>query len=320
MNVLLVRLLGGEPLLREDACDIIEQLHSFKFSKMFTTNGSLMTLPVAKALHGSGFCLVNVSLDGPESIHDAHSGVPGSYAKVIHAIECLKQSGLRVAVISVLNKMNVAAIVETLRIVNEMGVGIFKIIPLVRIGRARENAQLQLSYEQWCEFYLWLTEQKVAKKSGFEKIQLVFCNCNYCTWEMYYPLPAESRKRLLKEAWGIDLDVSVRSPGGLHCVSGIDRLVIMANGDIYPCEEMFHVEHMKAGNLRDNSLADIWHRSARLRKLRGFTQNDIIGPCADCDNPYCSGTNLGEAYLETGTISGSDLRCPEAKVNNHEVR
>jgi len=280
---------------------------------MLTTNGSLITDAIAKTLYKSQFCLVNVSLDGPKSLHEAHAGVAGCYPKVIRGIECLKRHGLRIAIICVLTRLNVNGIEETLRIAHELKADVFKIIPLVRIGRARENTNLQLSYEEWCDFYIWLTNQKISGGAHFKNIRLVFCNCNFCTWEMFYPLPARSRKRLLKKAWNVDLDSPPHTEGGLHCYAGIDRLAIMANGDVYPCEEMFHIENMKAGNIAKNSISNIWRRSPALRNLRSFTRKDIVGTCAVCTNPYCSGTNRGEAYLETGSIMGPDTRCPKAK-------
>jgi radical SAM protein with 4Fe4S-binding SPASM domain len=320
MNVLLVRLLGGEPLLRSDIVEIIEHTRSYPFAKMLTTNGSLMTREVARSLKLSGFGLVNVSLDGRGALHDAHSGIPGSYPKVVSGIEQLRRHGLRVAAISVLNRQNVGVIEDTVRLVDELDVDILKIIPLVRIGRARQNTDLQLGYEEWCEFYRWLTEQRIAHRERFKKIQLVFCNCNFCTWEMFYPLPEASRKEQLMKAWGIDLGEPMRTEGGLHCVAGLDRLAIKANGDVYPCEETIQVTSTKAGNLRDASLSTIWHHSPVLQTLRGFDRTAIDGPCAACSNPYCSGTNLGEAYLETGTIKGSDTRCPRAREYSDAMR
>jgi radical SAM protein with 4Fe4S-binding SPASM domain len=314
MNVLLVRLLGGEPLLRKDIIQIIEGLRPFRFSKMLTTNGSLVTDAIAKALYKSAFCLVNVSLDGPKRLHEEHAGVTGCHSKVIGGIEHLKRRGLRVAIISVLNRMNVSAIEETLRIAHDLNVDVFKIIPLVRIGRARENTGLQLSYAEWCDFYVWLTHQRISRSAYFKNVELVFCNCNFCTWEMFYPLPARSRKQLLKKAWGVDFDSLPHIEGELHCFAGIDRLVIMANGDVYPCEEMYHIESMKAGNVTKDCISHIWKQSSALRTLRSLTRKDIVGPCGVCTNPYCSGTNRGEAYLEAGSIMGSDMRCLKAKA------
>ena len=79
-------IMGGEPLLRKDVGEIVRHLKRRGVHASLNTNGWL----VAERIDDIGpLDLVCVTLDGPEEIHDRQRH-PGSYARVIRAIEVLR--------------------------------------------------------------------------------------------------------------------------------------------------------------------------------------------------------------------------------------
>jgi MoaA/NifB/PqqE/SkfB family radical SAM enzyme len=90
-------LTGGEPTLRDDMLDICRIFHQANNCRTIgiATNGLLpeRLLRFCEAVLGElqlDSLSVQVSLDGPESIHDAIRGVPGGYRKAIASLDGLR--------------------------------------------------------------------------------------------------------------------------------------------------------------------------------------------------------------------------------------
>lgn len=314
LNILLIRLFGGEPLIRPDIIQIIDLLRNYRFNTRINTNGYFVTNEIARKIKTSNVGWVNVSLDGPKHIHEEHCGIPNSFERVIAGIEILKRRKIRVGLEFVLNSSNIKYFYETLKIASTLKVDKFRILPLTIVGRACDQTKgWSLSYEEWKEFYLELTAKKIGNRLIFKDVSIDTFDCNYCSWQLYYPLPEEKRSELLRAAWGIDLDSATEAPGGLRCTAAINCCAIISNGDVYPCDQMMGIKDLNSGNIRQAGLKEIWNDSVVFNKLRNMTRKDLIGPCRNCDNGYCTGYNRAAAYYATGTILGSDIHCIKAE-------
>lgn len=314
MHVLVVSFFGGEPLLRPDIAELLRLVRPHAFFRNLNTNGSLVTDAIARELVASRFSWVNVSLDGPRRTHETLCGVPGSFEKVTHGIETLVRHGLRVGIECVLNRKTLGTIPEVLRIARKLGAQFLRILPMGLIGGACDSCgDDALSWEEWREFFCELTRKKLERSLPFNEIGINFFNCNFCPWEMYYALPPRARRRQLKAAWGIDLERAPAAPGGLHCGAGTERCAIRANGDVSPCDHLIHFEQLKAGSIRRQALATIWSNARVFRELRRITRRDMIGPCRDCGNRWCSGEDPAVRLQATGSLLTSEGRCLGAR-------
>src|SRR5574340_4515 len=61
---------GGEPLMRPDLFELVEQAVAHGMRAVISTNGTLITPEVAGRLKGFGLSYVGISLDGTEKTHD----------------------------------------------------------------------------------------------------------------------------------------------------------------------------------------------------------------------------------------------------------
>ena len=102
----LIKFTGGEPLLREDMVEIINQTHSRGLSVFLSTNGILFPEKVNEINKLDG---VTLSLDGPEEIHD-HIRGRGSYGKTIEAIKTAKDKRIPLSISATLNSLNLESI------------------------------------------------------------------------------------------------------------------------------------------------------------------------------------------------------------------
>jgi uncharacterized protein len=97
---------GGEPLLAQDIIrDVCGHALSlsrggdFAFTSSMTTNGHLLTLPVAKEMFDLGVTEYQVTLDGPEEFHDRvrmQKTKGGTFRTIIDNLEQIKKSSLPV--------------------------------------------------------------------------------------------------------------------------------------------------------------------------------------------------------------------------------
>jgi radical SAM protein with 4Fe4S-binding SPASM domain len=93
-----------------------------------------------------------------------------------------------------------------------------------------------------------------------------------------------------------------------NCARG--NLGITATGDVQPCVSV----PWKAGNVREQTIAEIWKTSPVFQQIRGLTIADYekCGPCGHKD--YCR-RNRGAAVTATGSYTGADpFVCATAEI------
>lgn len=113
-------LTGGEPLLREDFPKIVHYARKRGLFVSLATNGSLVAKKIDDLKDVNS---VNMTLDGPEPIHDQQRG-KGNFKKVIRAVELIKKSGIPVYIVSVLTRNNCTNIHEILNLAASLEVNV----------------------------------------------------------------------------------------------------------------------------------------------------------------------------------------------------
>ena len=109
--------MGGEPLLRQDCGQIIEHLKRRHVHAAMNTNGWLVEDRIEDVAKLDVMC---VSLDGPESVHDVQR-CPGSYKRVVRAIELATARGVQVVTMTVLTPKSLGSLDFVLQMARDMG-------------------------------------------------------------------------------------------------------------------------------------------------------------------------------------------------------
>ena len=90
---ILINVTGGEPLVRQDLCEVMEYASKeFGFHWGMTTNGILLNEKNIEKLKNANMESISVSIDGLQETHDEFRGVPGSYNIIINNIKKLKEA------------------------------------------------------------------------------------------------------------------------------------------------------------------------------------------------------------------------------------
>jgi MoaA/NifB/PqqE/SkfB family radical SAM enzyme len=146
LGIVEIVLSGGDPLLREDAAEIIEHA-----SKLFITtvydNGSMAAKKV-DALRNVDFAAISIdSLD--EAKNDYIKAVPGAWKKAMGAVETLHKEGINVSVTPTISQQNLYEILDITNYFTKKGIPVWYCLysydqtgdvnQLFRIGKANDE-------------------------------------------------------------------------------------------------------------------------------------------------------------------------------------
>ncbi|MEM2968463.1 MAG: radical SAM protein [Candidatus Bathyarchaeia archaeon] len=137
---------GGNPLLREDAAEIIDYA-----SKLFVTtvydNGSMAAKKI-DALRNADFVAISIdSLD--EAKNDYIKAVPGAWKRAMETVETLHREGINVSVTPTISQLNLYEIVDITNYFTNKGIPVWYCLysydasedknQLFRIGKANDE-------------------------------------------------------------------------------------------------------------------------------------------------------------------------------------
>ena len=242
---------GGEPLLRPDLLDVLRGITSRGYEAFLLTNGTLIDAGQALMLRDADVTGVQVSIEGPEDIHDRIRG-RGSYAASLRGIEQLVDVGMPVTMNATLSTMNAQQFMALLPVASSLGVQRLGFSRLVPSGRGAGLVDAMLSRAQVRQVY----DSVRAAQTG--ALALVSGD----------PLFGQMGTDATPEA-----DNSVPRGG---CAAGVSGLTILADGTLVPCRRL----PIPIGNITRDAVRDVWSSSPVLESLRDRSR--YHGACGEC--------------------------------------
>jgi AdoMet-dependent heme synthase len=249
---------GGEPFLRRDLFEILEEVKNHGFFVFLLTNGTLISRERAKKLAELGIDGVQVSIEGPEEVHNEIRG-SGTFGASEAGIERLIDHGVPVTLNVTLSTLNADQMKKIVAFGSHVGARRIGFSRLVPYGRGRSLVSRMLTPVQAKALYASLLSVEV---DGLEIV----------TGD-----PVASQMKL--SSHGDTGNVAVSG-----CAAGVSGLTILPNGDITPCRRM----PITIGNVRRDSLREIWAASPVLEALRDRSR--YKGKCGTCRRwAHCRG-------------------------------
>lgn len=165
---ILVNVTGGEPLFREDLCDVMKYASKeLGFGWGITTNGILLNKTNIKKLKDANMETISISIDGVEKTHDEFRGVPGSYDCIIENIKRLKEEAFlkHIQVTTVFHKNNIKQLKDLYDIMLDLKIDSWRLVSMDPIGRAKENNELLLNKEELKDLLDFIKSKKIVSYS-----------------------------------------------------------------------------------------------------------------------------------------------------------
>jgi radical SAM protein with 4Fe4S-binding SPASM domain len=242
---------GGEPFLREDLFDIIDHLSGRRFALYLLTNGTLIDREKAVRLAMTGVEGVQVSIEGPEGIHDRIRG-KGSFAASLRGISFLLDAGITVTLNATLSEINANHFPEMVSLASSIGAQRLGFSRLVPSGR---GAGL------------------IEKMIGKERIGNIYGEIFSMTAEHLEIVTGDPVASQMSAESGNHDQGAVPTAG---CAAGLSGLTFLPDGTITPCRRLF----IPIGNVRKDNLREIWATSNVLNALRD--RSSYSGKCGTC--------------------------------------
>lgn len=270
-------LTGGDPMERPDIPAFIRHGVSRGIHMALSPSATpKVTRTALSELKDAGLHRVAVSLDSHlEFNHDAFRRVKGSYRRTLEIARDARELGLPLQIGTTITALNAADMEAMGRLVGELGAVLWSVFFLVPTGRA--NPALMISAEQ-CEDVLERLHE-LARSAPFA----------------VKTTEAPHYRRIAARRAG-------RTPAtGINDAKGF--VFISHKGDVYPSGFL----PLKAGNVREQALKDIYRDSPLFKSLRDPEQ--LRGRCGACEfKDFCGGSRA-RAYGVSGDPLAEDPLC-----------
>jgi radical SAM protein with 4Fe4S-binding SPASM domain len=283
-------LTGGEPLLRRDILEIVRRASERGLWVVVGTNGVSITENVARRLADAGARGLSLSLDALDpDRHDRFRMVRGAWRNTVEGAEILNRTGLPFIVQTTAgshNRGELEAIADFAH--DRLAAKVWNLYFLVPTGRGQFVSDMTSAQYDEVLASLYLIQRK------YDRRMLVNAKC-----------APHYIKTVLENGQAADSDPKFRiySGGAGGCPAGTHYMGIRPNGEVTPCPYL----PVFAGNLRHETLADLWTSSDLFTGIRQRTS--LGGRCGACEmNAHCGGCRA-RAYGMTGDLMAEDQLC-----------
>ncbi len=272
---------GGEPFLRTDFFDILDRLIKTGFEIYILSNGTCISADMAQKVAALGVHGVQISLEGPEEIHEQVRG-RGSFAGALQGVRNLLQAGVKVSLNATISRMNAGYFQEIVDLATALGVPRLGFSRLVPTGRGIDLLDDMLTLDETKRFYESILSMQVEG--------LKITTGDPMAAQMNATTPANDETNAFPAA---------------GCAAGVSGLTILADGTVTPCRRL----PIPLGKVGENSLREIWATSPVLEQLRN---KDLYqGKCGKCPRwSACRGCRA-IAYAASQAQGNPDFLAPD---------
>lgn len=315
MEVPVFVLTGGDPLKRPDIFELVQYGASQHVRISLTSSAtSLLTRDSIVRLKKCNLSRLAISLDGPTAdVHDVFRGVPGSFQRALDALRWAREIGLPVQINTTVTRHNLEVLDDIIDLLDNLDIlawNVFFPVP----DRRGSTADLlsALEFEQAFE-KLYHASQRVLFDITTNEAQHYrrYLLQRHTQPQRLGQQPSPTYARI-PQFLRIAADAIAHAPGGINAGKG--SVFVSYCGEIYPSGFL----PLSAGNLRRQSLADIYCNSQLFRKLRD--SRNLEGKCGACEYREICGGSRARSFAVTGDMFAEDSSCVYERKCQADVR
>ncbi|MDQ5983796.1 MAG: putative mycofactocin radical SAM maturase MftC [Eubacteriales bacterium SKADARSKE-1] len=269
MGLEYITLIGGEIFFKKDWEKVSRKLVDSGVHVNIITNAYNLGDEQFRQLKDSGVKQVAISIDGMENTHNTIRRNPHSFEHILKVMKRLNDDGYYISVVTTLTDLNFDDLEKMYQLFLDKSVRIWQLQLASPMGNASEHLELLIDPGKVPSVTKFIREKN---KEG--KILLVAGdNVGYYDNNEHY-----IRGDLPKTC----TEFNGCQAGKL--VVGVDSV-----GNVKGCESLYSDEFIE-GNLRKDSLYEIWNRDGAFAYNRNFNTSMLNGKCKGCDRAkQCAG-------------------------------
>ena len=252
---------GGEVLMRSDLEEAGREVSRRGYPWGMVTNGMALTAERLERLIDAGLQSISVSLDGFAPEHNRLRGHALSYERALQAIRCIvKHPELAFDVITCATGDLIPQLKAFRELLKAEGVQHWRLFSIFPMGRARNDASLQTSDEQFRTLLEFI--RRTRREGGID--------VSYACEGFLGGYEAEVRDYFYQ------------------CAAGVSVASIRVNGDISGCTSVR--ANYTQGNIYRDRFWEVWSERFKPFRDRSWARRDA---CADCKMfRYCLGGGM----------------------------
>jgi radical SAM protein with 4Fe4S-binding SPASM domain len=275
-----IHISGGEPMLRPQVPELVEQASTLGIRVTMTTNGTLIDKVKAKRLVEGGLRGVNISIDSPlRKMHEKIRGVEGSFKATTKAVELFRRyqhkGKLTIRINTVVSRTNYQTLETLPDLAHELGAdGINLIAVDDHCGEI-----LSMRKKDIATF-----NAEIAPKIAERALALGLIVSD----EDAFPFGRTDSEIRLGRAGRYAFGYYDKHP----CYAPWTHSLIDFNGNVYVCC-MTRERIPPLGNIRNQSFKEIWEGAA-YRQVRLKMHPPALAACRRCDDFIEQNKNIWE--------------------------
>ncbi|MDR3597103.1 radical SAM/SPASM domain protein, ACGX system [Clostridium sp.] len=274
---------GGDPILHKDFWKMLEMFKANNITFGILGNPFHLNDEVCRKLRYYGCDKYQLSIDGLRETHDSIRK-PGSFDTTIEKIKCIRNAGIKCAIMTTVSKTNISEIPEIIDIVAHHNVDIFAFARYC--PTSLEKSTMHIEPNEYKEFL-----EVVWKKFDDYKDSDTTFNLKDHLWTLFL-----YEKGLYTILEGLDENTIY---DGCNCANC--HMTILPNGNVYACRRMESL----VGNAFRESMKDIFLGE----KMDEFREYDKFEKCSKCELlRFCRGCPA-VAYGYTHNSYAADPQC-----------
>lgn len=295
---------GGDPMNRPDLTDLITHAKGRGLRAA--------TIPAATAaldrdavfrIRDAGADQMALSLDFPDApSHDAFRGVEGAFQKTMDAVGWAHLAGLPLQINTTVCGMNADRLEEMADFVGGLDIVFWEVFFLVPMGRGAALGGLSASQCERLFDVLYRAQKshrfvvKVTEAPHYRRHVAL----RQAGGRPSAPGPVAEMPALLTRSEGPGHTIGL-APRGVNAGKGF--LFVSHQGDVYPSGFL----PMKAGNVRQSTLAHLYREHDMFRSLRD--PDRLKDRCGRCEFRSICGGSRARAFALTGDAFATDPWC-----------
>lgn len=259
---------GGEPFAQSDIFTILDFISTLPLRFQINTNAALINDSIAQRLNrNKRLDSILVGFDGSSpATYDKLRG-EGGFKKALRGLQSLARyfKG-SLCLFTVVNKHNFRDLANIAALAKSLGILKVQFEPLFIEGNAICHSQ-ELALDEAQTIFVYDSIKMLSREFG----KLIGGNY-YTMGEMFRGWDKDRPVKISAKAKGLRL---------LNCEGTIKKITIRPDGWVTPCDRLWD---FKLGNIRTQSLDEIWLRSPAIQEFRDrFSHTvDERAECAAC--------------------------------------
>jgi len=274
-----VSFIGGEVFLYDGWEKIARKLTDGSLSVNVITNGFLFGDKQVEEVRYAGLSNVALSIDGMQENHNRIRNNACSFARLTQTMDRLNKEDIPVGVNTTLLDCNVVDLEDLYKFLLDMNVKIWQLQLANPMGSLSDHKDLVISVNN------------IKKVTAFIKAKRDEAKMNIYTGDNigYY----DENEKFIR---GLPGNINYWS----GCQAGLTAVGIDSIGNVKGCESLYDDIFIE-GNLREETLSDIWFKEGNFAYNRNFDRALLTGKCKECDmGVFCRAGCRGACFFTKG--------------------